>query len=453
MPTASRVRENLNPHHIARQQFDSALPYLEDITDLKGMSEWLFEPERIVKLTLPVVMDDGGVRVFRGYRVLHNTARGPGKGGIRFLPDVNEDEVKALATWMTWKCAVVDVPFGGAKGGVDCDVTTMSSAERRRVTRRFISSLGDDIGPHTDIPAPDMYTDAQTMAWVFDTYHMMHPHENNLGVVTGKPLDLGGISGRNTATAQGLAYVLERLLELGEVPGVTGIKGSRVSVQGFGNVGRYSAFILRDMGASIVAVSDVAGGAADPNGLNLEEVEAHFKKTGSVLGAPGTHPLDAKGPLGVKCDILIPAALESQITLKNVDRVKAKVVIEGANGPTTPGADRVLADKGIVVVPDILANAGGVAVSYFEWIRNLENALQVELAEINQRLRTQMRDATKTVLATYHDLRNHVPAYQTRWRKATRDTQPLTPPDLRIAATATAVGRCWKARAERGIWP
>jgi glutamate dehydrogenase/leucine dehydrogenase len=453
MAKAARVREELNPHHIARQQFDMALPYLDDITDWVGMSQWLFEPERIVKLTLPIVMDDGNVRIFRGYRVLHSTARGPGKGGIRFLANVDEDEVKALATWMTWKCAVVDVPFGGAKGGVDCDVTTMSPDEKRRVTRRFISALGDDIGPHTDIPAPDMYTDAQTMAWVFDTYHMMHPHENNLGVVTGKPLDLGGISGRDTATAQGLAYVLERLLELGEVPDISGIKGSRVSIQGFGNVGRYSAFILRDMGASIVAVSDVIGGAADPNGLNLEEVEAHFKKTGSVLGAPGTHPLNPQGPLTVKCDILVPAALETQITLKNADRVKAKVVVEGANGPTTPGADRILADKGIVVVPDILANAGGVAVSYFEWVRNLENALQVDLAEINQRLRAQMRSATKTVLATYHNLRNHASFYERRWRKATRVTTPLAPPDLRIAATATAVGRCWKARAERGIWP
>jgi len=453
MPKSDQAAEDLNPHHIARSQFESALPYAEDLSDWHGMSEWLFDPERVVKLTLPVVMDDGHVHVFRGYRVLHNTARGPGKGGIRFYPTVDEDEVSALATWMTWKCAVVDVPFGGAKGGVECDPLQMSTNEKRRVTRRLIAALGDDIGPYTDIPAPDMNTDAEVMAWIYDTYQMMHPHAINLGVVTGKPLDLGGIPGRTTATAQGLAYVLERMLERGEVPGISRIEGSRVAVQGFGNVGRYSALILRDMGARVVAVADIGGGAANPDGLDLDEVDAHFRKTGTTLGAPGTKALDVKGPLEVDCDILVPAALENQITLENVDRVKAKVVIEGANGPTTPGADRILAGKGIPVIPDILANAGGVAVSYFEWERNLANALQVEEAEVNARLRLQMRRATDGVLDMYHRLLEDFPEYQERWRRAMPDALPLPVPDLRVAAMVTAVARCWTALARRGVWP
>ena len=403
MSDAVAVPEDLNPHHIARAQFDRAIPYVENIEGWEGISEWLFEPERVVKLTLPVVMDDGRVRVFHGYRVLHNTARGPGKGGIRFYPTVDEDEVKALATWMTWKCAVASIPFGGAKGGVQCDPMAMSVPEKRRITRRFIASLGDDIGPHTDIPAPDMYTDAETMAWIYDTYQMMHPHAANLGVVTGKPLDLGGIPGRGTATAQGLAYVLERLLALGEAPALSGIPGTRIAIQGFGNAGRHAAFILRDMGATIVAVSDIRGGAADPNGLNLEQVEAHLKATGSVLGAPGTRDLDPKGPLEEECDILVPAALENQITLENAGRVKTTLVIEAANGPTTPGADRILADRGIPVVPDILANAGGVVVSYFEWVQNLDNE-QWDAHVVQERLRAKMQRATEGVVSNYHHL-------------------------------------------------
>lgn len=453
MARPEKAAEDLNPHHIARNQFESSLPYADDLSDWQGMSEWLFDPERVVKLTLPVVMDDGHVHVFRGYRVLHNTSRGPGKGGIRFYPTVDEAEVSALATWMTWKCAVVDIPFGGAKGGVECDPLKMSLNEKRRVTRRFIAALGDDIGPYTDIPAPDMNTDAQVMAWIYDTYQMMHPHTINLGVVTGKPLDLGGIPGRTTATAQGLAYVLERVLERGEVPGLNRIEGSRVAVQGYGNVGRHSALILGAMGATVVAVSDIGGGAANPDGLNLEEVEAHFRQAGTTLGCPGTKPLDIKGPLEVECDILVPAALENQITLENVDRINTKVVVEGANGPTTPGADRKLAERGIPVIPDILANAGGVAVSYFEWVRNLANELQTDEAEVNARLRVQMRRATDGVIDVYHRLCENLPTYQERWHNAMPDAPALTQPDLRTATMVTAVGRCWTALARRGVWP
>jgi glutamate dehydrogenase/leucine dehydrogenase len=451
MPKAA-VSEDLNPHHIARHQFEEAVPYVDDLTGWKGVSEWLFEPERVVKVTLPVVMDDGQVHIFRGYRVLHNTARGPGKGGIRFYPTVDEDEVKALASWMTWKCAVVDIPFGGAKGGVECDTTKMSVDEKRRVTRRFIAALGSTIGPHTDIPAPDMYTDPTTMAWIYDTYAMMHPNEDNLGVVTGKPVDLGGSPGRGTATAQGSVFVTERLLALGAVPGLSKIEGSIVSVQGFGNAGRHAAFILRDMGAKVVAVSDSKGGAFSGEGLDLEAVEANKKKTGSVMGTPGTGRLGVRETLEVECDILIPAAMENQITLENADRVNAKIVVEAANGPTTPGADCILADKGIVLAPDILANAGGVVVSYFEWVQNLEHE-QWEEQAVHERLRTKMYRATDDVLATYRRLSERFPEYQQRWLEFMPGAKALRKPDMRIAAMATAVGRCKKALDQRGVWP
>jgi glutamate dehydrogenase/leucine dehydrogenase len=452
MPKAAPVSEDLNPHHIARQQFDEAVPYVDDLRGWKGTSQWLFEPERVVKVTLPVVMDDGEVHIFRGYRVLHNTARGPGKGGIRFHPAVGEDEVKALASWMTWKCAVADIPFGGAKGGVECDTAKLSVDEKRRLTRRFITSLGDTIGPYTDIPAPDMYTDADTMAWVYDTYAMLHPNAENLGVVTGKPVDLGGIPGRSTATAQGSVFVAEHLLALGAVPGLSQIDGAVVSIQGFGNAGRHAAFILRDMGARVVAVSDSKGGAFSRKGLDLEAVEAHKKETGSVAGTPGARRIGVKGTLEIECDILIPAALENQITLDNADRVNTKLVVEAANGPTTPASDRILASKGIVVAPDILANAGGVVVSYFEWVQNLEHE-QWEESAVRDRLRTKMHRATEQVLATYRRITERFPEYQERWRQAMPGSKALRKPDMRIAAMATAVGRCKAALDRRGVWP
>ena len=452
MAKVAQVAEDLNPHHIARHQFEEAIPFVEDIKGWKGTSKWLFEPERVVKVTLPVVMDDGEVHVFRGYRVLHNTARGPGKGGIRFYPTVDEDEVKALASWMTWKCAVADIPFGGAKGGVECDTTKLSVDEKRRITRRFVTALGDTIGPYTDIPAPDMYTDADTMAWIYDTYAMTHPNAENLAVVTGKPVDLGGIPGRSTATAQGSVFVTEHLLALGAVPGLSQVEDAVVSVQGFGNAGRHAAFILRDMGARVVAVSDSKGGIYSRKGLDLEAAEAHKKATGSVVGTPGTRKIGIKGALEIECDILIPAAMENQITLDNADRVNAKLVVEAANGPTTPAADRILASKGTVLAPDILANAGGVVVSYFEWVQNLEHEQWQESA-VHERLRTKMYRATEDVLATYRRITERFPEYQERWRKATPGAKALPKPDMRIAAMATAVGRCKAALDRRGVWP
>jgi glutamate dehydrogenase (NAD(P)+) len=252
------------------------------------MAELLFEPERIIKVSLPVVLDDGFVHNFLGYRVLHDNVRGPGKGGIRFHPDVDENEIKALAALMTWKCALTGIPFGGAKGGVKCDTKTLSENEKRRITRRFIAALGDNLGPNTDIPAPDLYTDSQTMAWVYDTYAMMHPGQNNLPVVTGKPLDLGGSPGRETATAQGLFYVFERLLSIGALPDLPDLADMDVAIQGFGNVGRNAARVFNDAGARIVAVSDSRGGVWDPHGLELTQVESHKEKTGSVVEMPST---------------------------------------------------------------------------------------------------------------------------------------------------------------------
>jgi glutamate dehydrogenase (NAD(P)+) len=452
MASQAPVPEDLNPHHIARRQFDEAVPYAKDLKGWRGFAEWLFEPERVISVTLPVVMDDGFVHSFHGYRVLHNTARGPGKGGIRFHPSVEADEVKALATWMTWKCALVDVPFGGAKGGVQCDATALSEAEKRRITRRFVYALGETIGPHTDIPAPDLYTDAQTMAWIYDTYQVMHPHENCLGVVTGKPLDIGGIPGRATATAQGSIFVAEHFLELGGIPGLTRLENATVAIQGFGNAGRHAARILCDMGATIVGVSDSRGGVYDPDGLDLDAVEAHKDQTGTVIDLDGVETLDPRGVLEVPCDVLIPAAMENQITLDNADRVRTRLIVEAANGPITPGADVILAAKGIPVLPDILANAGGVVVSYFEWVQNLQNEQWGE-HEVHQRLRAKMRRATEVVLDQHQLLTDRFPEYSARWAAAVPEAAEMRQPDLRIAATVTAVTRCKTTTDQRGVWP
>jgi len=444
--------EDLNPHHMAFRQYMDVVPFAKYLEGWRGTAEWLFQPERVIEVTMPIVMDDGFVHTFKGYRVLHNTARGPGKGGVRYYHTVDEDEVKALATWMTWKCALLRIPFGGAKGGVQCDPRSISQEEKRRITRRFIAALGDAIGPHTDIPAPDMYTDERTMAWMYDTYQMMHPGENNLPIVTGKPLDIGGIPGRSTATAQGAVYVTERFVELGGVEGLDSLDGATVAIQGFGNAGRHAAFIYRDLGATIIGVSDSRGGIYDPNGLDLEAVEAHKKETGTVVGVPAERTLDPKEVLEVECDVLVPAALETQITLDNAERINAKVVVEAANGPTTPDADRVLARKGIHVLPDILANAGGVVVSYLEWVQNLQNE-EWELEAVQARLRKKMRAATDEVVATKADLTARLDEFRERWAKANPEGEPLRTPDLRMAALVAAVCRVRAATDARGVWP
>ena len=446
------TEETLNINTIARAQYDSALAYIDDIETWNGFADWLIAPEKTVSVTLPVVMDSGDVRTFRGYRVLHNSVRGPGKGGIRFHPSVDEDEVMALATWMTWKCALANIPFGGAKGGVACDPSILSVDEKRRITRRFVAALGSNIGPHTDIPAPDLYTDAHTMAWVFDTYTMLHPGTNTLPVVTGKPLDVGGIVGRSTATARGVYFCTEHFLALGGLPGLAAVEGCRVAVQGFGNAGRHAATIFHDAGATIVAVSDTKGTVYAADGLDLAAVGAHKDKTGSVVDAPGAITMSPTDVLELECDILIPAAIETQITMENAARVNARLVVEAANGPTTPAADAILADRGIPVLPDILANAGGVVVSYFEWVQNLQNE-EWDEERVDESLRRKMYRSTEAVIAQKAALDAGLESSRRRWAAAHPDAPPLRAPDYRVAATSVAVSRTRSTAVERGVWP
>jgi glutamate dehydrogenase (NAD(P)+) len=339
------MAEDLNPHSIARTQYDNALPYVDTLAGWKGMSEWLFAPEKIVTVTLPVVMDDGLVQTFQGFRVIHSTGRGPGKGGIRFHPSVDEDEVKALATWMTWKCALAGIPFGGAKGGVTCDASKLSLEEKRHITRRFIAALGDNIGPHTDVPAPDMYTDAQTMGWIYDTYSMMHRGTNSLPVVTGKPLDLGGIVGRSTATARGVFFCTEHFLASGRMPGQED-RRCQGGDPGFGNADamppRYSATPGGHRGVSDTWAAPSPPRAGRGAGGSPYDATGSVSRTGNQQGRRAA-------VLEADCDILIPAAMENQITLENA-LIGAPLVAEAANGPTTP-EPTILGDRGIIVLP------------------------------------------------------------------------------------------------------
>lgn len=445
-------KESLDLFEIARRQFDRAIPFLHPLEGLRGMAGLLFECERVIKMSLPVEMDDGYLETFQAYRVLHDNVRGPGKGGFRFHPTVTESEVKALATWMTWKCALTDIPFGGAKGGVACDPKVLSIDEKRRLTRRYIAALGDNIGPYIDVPAPDLYTDAQTMAWAYDTYSMMHPSENNLPVVTGKPLDLGGSEGRATATAQGAFYVFEHMLSIGAFPSLGEMRGLEVAIQGFGNAGRNAARIFDAAGTKIVAVSDSQGGIYDPNGLNLLDVEVHKDETGSVIDLSGTKPLGPREVLEISCDILIPAAMENQITTDNAGLVQAKVIVEAANGPISPEADDILSDRGIAVIPDVLSASGGVVVSYFEWAQNLANEHWCE-AKIIERLRETMVRATDAMVTTRAALLDQLPEFQRAWQEARPGFSEVLRPDYRIAAHVVAMQRCRRATEQRGIWP
>ncbi|HEY1375191.1 MAG TPA: Glu/Leu/Phe/Val dehydrogenase [Gemmataceae bacterium] len=426
--------ESLNPLAIATRQFDRAAAHLPLHA---GLIDFLKRASRAVTVEFPVELDDGTVTSFVGHRVLHNMVRGPGKGGVRFHPSLTPDDVRALAAWMTWKCALIDIPFGGAKGGVACDPKKLKPHELRKVTRRYIAELGDLIGPYTDIPAPDLGTDARTMAWIYDTYAVLHPGRNNLPVVTGKPLDLGGSLGRAEATARGCLFCCQRALERGVVKGLRALDGARVAVQGYGNAGATAARLFAEAGASVVAVSDTGGGAYAAEGLDLSGVTAHKTATGSVHGAPGTKKVTNDELLAVDCDILIPAALECQIRTDNVAEVKARLVLEAANGPTTPDADRALQGRAVPVLPDILANSGGVCVSYFEWVQNIENE-QWDLAEVHAKLRQKMDRATDAVLAKYAELHRE---------------RPPDPPDLRTAALVLAIERVAHVALSRGIWP
>jgi glutamate dehydrogenase/leucine dehydrogenase len=441
--SATPPAEDLNLYRMAQRQFDRAALFLPELKS--GMIDFLRRCSRSITVEFPVEMDDGSVRVFVGHRMLHSRIRGPGKGGIRYHPDVTADEVRALASWMTWKCALIEVPFGGAKGGVQCNPKELSRNELRKITRRFISDLGDNLGPHTDIPAPDIYTDAETMAWIYDTYSVMHPGENNLPIVTGKPVDMGGSLGRAEATSRGCLFATARAIERGIAPGVPALAGASVVIQGFGKVGSYAASFFQQAGARVIAVSDVNGGILDENGLNIDSVTAHARRGGTVAGCGGTKAITNQELLTLPCDILIPAAMENQLRRDNARSVRARLVSEAANGPTTPEADQILFDRGIPVLPDILVNSGGVTVSYFEWVQNIENE-QWSLEEVNEKLRSKMRRATDAVIDKQH-------AMNQQTASGMAPPGATTPVELRTAALTLAVHRVATVAMARGIWP
>ncbi|MFP3254948.1 MAG: Glu/Leu/Phe/Val dehydrogenase [Thermoplasmata archaeon] len=379
------MAEELNPFKIAQEQLDKAAKVMKLDPALHA---FLREPMRVLEVTIPVKMDDGSVKIFKGFRVQYNDARGPTKGGIRFHPQETLDTVKALAAWMTWKTSVVDIPYGGAKGGVICDPKSMSEGEIERLSRGYIRAIGRFIGPEKDIPAPDVYTTPQIMAWMMDEYSKIVGY-NAPGVITGKPLEVGGSLGRGDATAKGGMYCLREAAKKIKLD----LSKATVAVQGYGNAGQFAHKLVTEMfGAKVVAVSDSKGGIYCEKGLDFEKVLEHKEKTGSVVNFPGTKNITNEELLELKVDVLIPAALENQITGKNADKIKAKIVLELANGPTTPEADEILYKKGILDIPDFLANAGGVTVSYFEWVQNI-NGYYWTLDEVYQRLDQKMTKA------------------------------------------------------------
>src|SRR3984893_16164256 len=415
-------REDLNPYRISQIQFDIAAEYLK--LD-PGLRQILRTPKRVFEVSVPTKMDNGQIKFFTGYRVQHNIARGPAKGGIRYHPAVTLDEVKALAMWMTWKTATVNIPYGGAKGGVICDPKRMSKPELERMTRRYASEIFPIIGPEQDIPAPDVYTDSQTMAWIMDTYSMTKGY-SSLGVVTGKPLSIGGSEGRNEATARGCLFVTEEACRVKKMS----LRGSTVAIQGFGNAGSLAARLFAEKKARVIAISDSRGGVFNSRGIDPLKAMRYKERSGTVVGMPGTSRISNDDLLTMKCDILIPAALENVITLNNAEQIKAKIVAEAANGPTTPHADEVLARKGMTLLPDILANAGGVTVSYFEWAQDLQGYFWQE-GEVNDKLEFVMKRAFNAVHETARKHRTH----------------------MRTGAYVLAVGRVADATLVRGLFP
>jgi glutamate dehydrogenase (NAD(P)+) len=453
--------EEINPFKIAQHQIDLVA---ERLKLKKGIHEMIRWPHRELEVHFPVKLDNGDIKTFTGFRVQHNNARGPCKGGIRYHPGVTLDEVRALATWMTWKTAVVNIPYGGAKGGVICNPKEMSESELERLTRRFTSEISIIIGPEKDIPAPDVYTNAQTMAWIMDTYSMNAGYSVP-GVVTGKPLCCGGSLGRREATARGCMFTIREALKhmdykvippdkwrkectLNEGDEIIGegigenvcdgdmasgfrIDNATVSIQGFGNAGSIAADLLDHKGAKVIAVSDSKGGIINKDGLKIDELIEHKNKTGSVLGfGEAIEEFGTKDVLEVECDVLVPAALENQITEENVENINAKIVAEAANGPTTPSADKVLFEKKIFMIPDILANAGGVTVSYFEWVQGLQQFFWSE-RDVNLKLKDIMVQAFKEVL----------------------DMSMKHQVDMRTGAYMLAVERVADAIMKRGIFP
>ena len=411
-----------NAYDVALENFDAAADALELDNDTREMIKY---PERVLMVTVPVRLDDGHIHRFEGYRVQHSMVRGPAKGGIRYHPQVTLDEVKALATWMTWKCAVVNIPFGGAKGGITCDPKRMSPGELQRMTRRYTSAILPLIGPEQDIPAPDVYTNPQTMAWIMDTYSMTKGYPIP-GVVTGKPISLGGSLGRNEATGRGVFYTIQSACEHLRRP----LKGATIAVQGFGNAGSIAAQLLHEAGAKVIAVSDSTGCVYNRNGLNIPELILLKALSGHVEGFPESEAISPAELLALKCDILVPAALENAIHAENASAVRATMIAEAANGPLTPAADRILESKGVFVIPDILCNAGGVTVSYFEWVQD-EQHLFWEAQDVYNRLEHVMKTAFRDVLKIH--LEKKVP--------------------MRIAANMLGIGRVAEAVQLRGIYP
>ncbi len=417
------------PTHLRENPFELAQAQLRSVGETfavdPNLIRILSHCKKGVEVSVPVQMDDGSVQVFQGYRVVHNMTRGPAKGGIRYHPAVTQDEVKALAMWMTWKCALMGLPFGGAKGGVICDPKLLSLGEKERLTRRYTSEIINEIGPEKDIPAPDVGTDAQVMAWIFDTYSMNVGH-SVLGVVTGKPLAVGGSVGRDGATARGSLYCIRTALQKQG----SRLHDARIAIQGFGNVGSNLARLLSDEGVRVIAVSDSRGGIHNPYGLDVPAAIAYKAEHGVLEGFPGADAITNEELIEIDCDVLTPCALEQAITAENAARVQAKMVCEGANGPTTPGADEILEDRGILVLPDVLANAGGVVVSYFEWVQGLQEYFWKEY-EVHAKL-------NDIVVRAFEE------TWSTRERFAT---------SMRMAAYGLAVQRVAEATTIRGLYP
>ena len=412
----------VNPYDVAVSQFDEAADRLGLSQAMRAI---LRKPKRELIVNFPVRMDNGDVEMFTGYRVQHNINRGPAKGGIRFSPEVSLDEVRALAMWMTWKCAVVNIPFGGAKGGVLCDPHKLSRAELERLSRRYATEISILIGPNSDIPAPDMNTNPQVMAWMMDTFSM-HQGYTIPAVITGKPLAIGGSEGRLEATAQGVQFVTrDAMIDLGMNP-----EECTVVIQGFGNVGSNSARLLQELGCKVVGISDIRGGVYNPHGIDIHQALHYSKEHGNLAGLPNTEAVSNWELLTLPCDILIPAALENQLTRHNATHVKARLIIEAANGPTTPEADVILNDRGVTIVPDILANAGGVTVSYFEWVQDLQRFFWAE-----------------------HEINNRLESIMTRAYRAICEKALQQETNLRMGAYLLAVARVAEATEIRGVYP
>ena len=391
--------------------YDVALENFETAADVMGLDndtrEMIKYPERVLTVSVPVRMDDGHIRRFQGYRVQHSTARGPAKGGIRFHPQVTLDEVKALATWMTWKCAVVNIPFGGGKGGVTCDPKHMSRGELERMTRRYTSEIMDFIGPEKDVPAPDVNTNEQTMAWIMDTYSM-HAGRTVTSVVTGKPLNIGGSRGRREATGRGVMVMCDQSLRYLKLPS----DGCRVILQGFGNVGSNSARLLANKGYKVIGIAEYDGGLYHPRGIDIGRLLEYRERNGTTFGFPEAEAMASADVMEAETDILIPAATENVITSQNADRIRTRILVEGANGPTTAVADDILAEKGVFVVPDILANSGGVTASYFEWVQDRMGYFWNE-ATVIERLEEILRSSFEDVIrfSETHNVNNRIAAY------------------------------------------